>query len=77
MQRQVETHATEKHQYDPARPGIVHQVAVELNEDAGNVADVAADVDAGADVGVDVDADVDVDVDVDVDADAVLQEQQV
>lgn len=81
MLRQVETHATEKHQYDPARPGIVHRVAVELSEDAGNVADVAADADADADVDVHVDADADVDVDVDedvdVDADAVQQEQQV
>lgn len=59
-QRQVETHATEKHQYDPVRPGIAHRVAVELSEDAGNVADVAADADAGGDGDVDEDADADV-----------------
>lgn len=61
----METHATEKHQYDPVRPGIAHQVAVELSEDAGNVADVAADADADGDE------------DVDEDVDVVLQEQQV
>lgn len=81
MLRQVETHATEKHQYDPARQGIAHRVAVELSEDAGNEADVAVDADGDADEDVDVDVDVyvdvDVHVDVDVDADAVLQEQQV
>lgn len=70
VQRQVETHATEKRQYDPTHPGIVHQVAVVLNEDAGNVADVAVDVDAGEDGNADEDGDVDVHVD----ADGVLQE---
>lgn len=75
----METHATEKHQYDPTHPGTVHQVAVELNEDAGNAADVAVDADADedADVDADADADVHVDADVDVDVDVVLQEQQV
>lgn len=71
----METHATEKHQYDPNHPGTVHQVAVELDEDAGSVADVAVDADADEDV--DVDADADVHVDADVDVDVVLQEQQV
>lgn len=78
VQRQVETHATEKRQYDPNHPGIVHQVAVVLNVDAGNVADVAVDVDVGEDVDADADADGDVDVHADADADAdvdgVLQE---
>lgn len=47
---QLETHVAEKHQYDPVRPEIIHQVAVELNEDAGNaVADVDVDGDGDAD----------------------------
>lgn len=71
MQRQVEIHATEKRQYDPTHPGIVHQVAVELNEDAGNVADVAVDADA------DGDEDAGEHADADVDEDVVLQEQPV
>lgn len=53
---QLETHVAEKHPCGLARPEIVHQVAVELNEDAGNG---AADVDADADVDVDADADAD------------------
>lgn len=70
MQQQVEIHATEQHQCDPTHPGIVHRVAVELNEDAGSAADAAVDADADGDG----DGDADEHADVDVDEDVALQE---